>query len=226
MTDPIRILIADDHPLICTMVSMLLDKSAEMALVGQAHNGAETQTLCQTLQPDILLLDLSMAGPSPQEIITFVRAQVPATRILILTAYEGDQYFFGLLDQIAGYLLKTEPLDNICEAIRTIMEGGVWFSQPFIQRMVTRLTQFNRPMHQPTLTPREQQILHLTTQGSTNQTIADQLNIRERTVRYHLRNIYDKLGVQSRAEAIVWAIEMRLTWPTPTTDGLKAHGPS
>lgn len=213
MNTPIRILLADDHPLMLIMVKTLLDNDPNMVIVGEARDGHETQSLCRALQPNIILLDLDMAGPTPQEIITYLRRFTPDTKVLILTGYDGNHYFPQMLDHIAGYILKTEPPNKIREAICTIMQGGTWYSQAMIQTFFSQQRQHSNVLDAFNLTDREVEILQLSSQGGTNREIGTQLHISERTVRYHLRKIYDKLGVHSRAEAIAWAVKAELEQP-------------
>lgn len=210
MNDPIRIVVADDHPLFLTGLKTLLAKEPTLTIVGEARDGYEAQNLGQTLKPDIILLDLDMDGPPSHEIIQFLRTNTATTKILIVTSYTGDCYFPLILKQIDGYLLKIEPPETICAAIYTIMKGKTWFSQDVIQKIIWQQRSLAESVDQPKLTAREEEILQLVARGDTNRQISAQLNISGRTVQFHLHNIYDKLGINSRSAAIAWAFKTGL----------------
>src|SRR5688572_28411676 len=203
MTGPIRIVLADDHPLIRDGLRARLQAEPDIEVIGEAANGDEAQTRCLELQPDVVVLDLNMPGPPATETIAFFKDHCPQIRVLVLTAYNDDAYVRGLLAAgVAGYVLKDEAPDALVHAVRSVAHGGTWFSQPIVAQLVAP-----SPMEPggQQLTHRERQLLDLVAQGLDNIRIANQLHLSEQTVRNYLSRLYGKLGVQSRAEAIVWA---------------------
>ena len=204
MAERIRVLLADDHPLVRAGLRATLDAEPDLAVVGEAADGEETQQRCRELRADVLVLDLNMPGPRPSSTVAFVQEHCPESHVLILTAYDDDAYVRGLLAVgVAGYVLKDEAPDALVDAVRSVAHGGTWFSRP----VVTALTQpeSSHGSANPALTDRERQLLGLLAQGWDNVRIAGALHLREQTVRNYLSRLYDKLGVQSRSEAIVWA---------------------
>lgn len=205
MTGTIRVLIADDHPLLRAGLRDALSHAPDLALAGEAADGNETQRLCRALRPDVLLLDLRMPGPPPAATVAAVRACCPATQVLVLTAYRDPPYVREMTAAgVAGYLLKDEQPEAIVEAIRRAAAGGVWFSQAIV-RQLARPHAGADAVEGVALSSREQDVLRLVAGGKSNKAIAEELYIAEKTVRNHLTAIYDKLGVHDRAEAVVWA---------------------
>ncbi len=198
---PIRVLIADDHPLIRAGLGSTLAAEPGVLLVGEATNGDEVQRLCQELQPDVLLLDLRMPGPSALETVACLCQCCPATKVLMLTAYDDEAHVRWLVEAgVAGYLLKDEAPTTVAQAIRAVMRGDTWFSREVAEQLA-------RPVALPALSQRQRELLRLVALGMSNQQIADELCIAEVTVRFHLRNIYKKVSAHTRGEAIRWAIQ-------------------
>lgn len=203
-----KVLIADDHPLVRSGVRGTLSRSDECDIVGEAQDAKETLKLVEQLKPDLLILDLDMPGGPPEELAQSVRQVHPGLKILVLTAHNDDKILRRLTKvSISGYLLKDEAPENLLQAVRTIGQGAAWFSQAVAQRLLN-LHQQEDPV--PSLTPRERQILGLISQGKDNQSIAQQLALAEQTVRNYASVIYDKIGVASRVEAVVWARQQGL----------------
>lgn len=198
----IRVLLADDHPLVRSGIRTTLLREGYIDVVGEATNGAEVQALSQELNPDLLLLDLSMPGSSPLETIARVREVSADTRILVLTAYDDDAYIRGVIKVgVEGYLLKDEATEALVQAINTVIQGGTWFSRVVMQKFVdTR--QSSEPLD---FTPRELELLAGIAQGWDNRRLAAEFDLAEQTVRNYISRIYEKVGVRSRAEAVVWA---------------------
>lgn len=200
MTTTIRVILADDHPLIRTGLRMTLTAQPDIDLVGEATTGEEVQQLCLELQPDVLLLDLRMPGPHPQETIAFLREHCPPMKIIVLTAYDDDVYVRGMAAAgAAGYILKDEAPEAVVQAIYTTVGGGTWFSGSVVDKLI------NLEKGGANLNERERQILSGITQGWDNARIAKELDLAEQTIRNHTSHLYAKLGVKSRTEAIVWA---------------------
>lgn len=197
----ISIVIADDHPLIRSGLQSSLTSETGLRVVGQAANGEEAQRLCEDHQPDVLLLDLRMPGPSALETLAYLRQHSPHTRVLMLTAFDDEAHVRGLVEAgVAGYMLKEEAPTTVSEAIRAVMQGCTWFSQSVAQKLAM-------PTESTTLTQREQEVLRLLAHGETNQKIAEELCVAEITVRFHLRNIYSKIDAGTRAQAVRWAMQ-------------------
>lgn len=208
MTAPIRVLLADDHPLVRTGLRATLAAVPDIVLVGEATDGDQAQQLCQALRPDVLVLDLQMPGPLPTATVTFVHACCPGIHVLVLTGHDEDVYVRGLVAAgVAGYILKGEAPEVLVHAIRSVVRGGTWFSQPIVRTLL----QQTRPDQAaaPELTDRERQLLRLLLQGADNARIAATLHLGEQTVRSYLSRLYTKLGVHTRSAAIIWARDHR-----------------
>jgi len=217
--ETIRILIADDHPLVRCGVREVLRAAEDIALVDEASRGDEAQRLCRELQPDVLLLDLQMPGATATETIKCVREACGATRIIILTAYDDKVYVRQMLAAGAvGYILKDEVAEVVITAIRSVMQGGTWLSRRVLETLTTqpvsaeanaaelsltggrRSTSFTPPMTAP-LSRQQRTVLRLVEQDLTNDEIAQQLCISPKTVKKHLEDIYQRLHVHDRMTA-------------------------
>lgn len=199
----LRVLLADDHPLVRSGIRATLAGEEHIELVGEAKDGLEAQRLCFEHQPDLLLLDLSMPGPTPLETIAAVRARAPRTRVLVLTAYDDDTYVRGIMSAgVDGYLLKDEATEALLQAMTTLVRGGTYFSRAVVQRLAGGGEAAPPPAD---FTPREVEMLQGVARGWDNRRIAAEFELAEQTVRNYISRIYDKLGVHSRAEAVVWA---------------------
>lgn len=204
-TVPIRILLADDHPFLRAGIRAELAEEDDILIVGEAGTGDEVMALCAELMVDVLVLDLSMPGPPPRETVAFLKQHCPEMKILVLTAYQEEAYIRGMLALgVKGYLLKDEATEALVDAIRAVQRGEHWFSQPVLEKMATG---FGSEPNEMPLTTRELEILKLLRQGLTNKEIAYQLRIAERTVRYHVENLLDKLQARNRPEAVANAIQ-------------------
>jgi len=178
--------------------------------VGETADGHEAQRLSQDHNPNVLLLDLNMPGPPAVETVAYLREHCSQTKIVVLTAYSNDNYVRGVAGNIEGYVLKDEAPETVVQAIHAVMQGGVWFSKPIVEKLAQFAASEAPPDEQPTLTKRELEVLRLLARGYSNKRIAQELGIREPTVRFHLRNIYAKAGLQSRTEAVAWALQQDL----------------
>lgn len=202
MNDLIRVIVADDHPIVRAGLHTILAAGQGVELVGEATNGDEAWQLCRDLQPDVLLLDLHMPGPTPLETVTYLREQYPALKILILTAYNEDAYVHSLAAAgVAGYVLKDEASEVVVQAIHKTAEGGKWFSQPVVEKLVNGLPE------EAQLDDRERQILGMIARSWSNGRIATELGLAEQTVRNYVSQIYTKLKLDSRVQAALWARE-------------------
>ncbi len=205
MSPKIRVLLVDDHPLVRAGLRTTLTAKKELDLVAEAVDGYEARQLCLKHQPDVLLLDLNIPGPSAYETIAYLHEHCPATRVLILTAYDDDAYVRGMTAAgVKGYVLKDEAPETVTDAIRAVIKGGTWFSQTVVKK------QTRQKIEAPLLTERELQILSLIAQGLDNVQIAAELNLARQTVRNYVSRIYASLELHSRAEAVIWARERGL----------------
>ena len=211
MEAKIRVLLADDHPLVRAGIRATLMAQDDLELVGEAADGDQVQQLCQTQSPDVLLLDLHMPGPSALQTVAFLRERLPAIRVIMLTAYDDDAYVRSLVAAGAvGYILKDEAPEVVVRAIRTVMHGDTWFSRAIIEKL-------NQPSAQilqvgdAELTERERELLAMIGQGCDNAQIAETLSLAEQTVRNSISRLYAKLGLTSRAQAIIWTRERGFT---------------
>lgn len=200
-----RIVIADDHPLVRFGVKSTLARSEEHQVVGEASNAEEALRLVAELKPDLLTLDLNMPGIAPEELAAQAREHHPELKVLVLTAMDDEPTVRRLKKvRLSGYMLKDEAPENLLQAVRAIEQGAVWFSQSIAHKMMG-LDIAEDPA--PTLTARERQVLAQIARGLDNLAIANELSLAEQTVRNYASAIYEKIGATSRVEAAVWARE-------------------
>ena len=205
MSERIRVALADDHPCLRAGIRATLEATADMVVVGEAADGHAAQQVCQERRPAVLVLDLRMPGPSALETIAVVQDHSPTTRVMVLSAYRDAIYVRTLLARgIAGYLLKEADRAMVIAAIRTVARGGVWFS-PAIAARVVALAQ-GGPLTAPTA--RELEVLTAVAQGWTDEQIAAELTIMKCTVRFHLKKVFARLGVDGRVTAVLKAIQV------------------
>ncbi|MCC6168562.1 MAG: response regulator transcription factor [Caldilineaceae bacterium] len=206
----IRVLLVDDHPIIRSGIRMLLEQASDIVVVGETDRGDTVLALVERLKPDVLLLDMEMPGKSGVEVAGELQAAGASVRILVLSAYDDDQYISSLLAKGAvGYLTKDQAPGAIVEAVRGVARGEEgWFSRRAAAQ-IAALARKETTHSMLDLTEREEEVLKMLAQGWTNTRIANEMSVSERTVRFHLSNIYDKLGVSSRAEAIAWALRRK-----------------
>lgn len=203
---PIRVVIADDHSVVRKGIREFLAEEPDIVVVGEAKNGHEAVDFAVALQPDLVLMDVAMPELSGVEATRQIRAAAPQVRVLVLTAYDDDPYIYGLLDAGAsGYMLKTAESREIIRAIRTTAAGQSALDSAVTARLVARAAQSATTDH--TLSERERAVLRHAGQGLTNKQIGGELQISDRTVQNHLANIYAKLGVASRTEAVTEALQ-------------------
>lgn len=207
----IRVVLADDHPVVRSGIRTAFAASDNIQVVAEVDETSMIVPHCQALHPDVLLLDLRMPGPSPLTLIPTLHQKCPGLRVLVMSAYDD---LISVQQALAvgaiGYIRKDEPLESLIAALRIVAQGGSWFSDSVLNRLVAGINGELLTMTRPQLVEREQTILQLVVQGRSDQEISQQLGISERTVRYDLRNIYDKLNVTTRIEAAVCAVQLNL----------------
>jgi len=208
MTEPIRVLIADDHPLFRDGLSALVDEGPDTELAGSATTGTEAVDLAIATQPDVVVMDLHMPGLNGIEATRRIVADSPHIAVLVLTMFDDDDSIFSALRAGArGYLLKGADQEQIRAAIRAAANGEIIFGTQLAARMLAYFTAGATapPQAFPQLTDREREVLDLVAQGRANAAIAAKLGLSQKTVRNHVSNILTKLQVADRAQAIVQA---------------------
>ncbi len=199
-----RILIVDDHAILRGGLVSLLSTTDDLEVVGEAESGEEAVRLAEELEPDVVLMDLSMPGMNGVEATALIRAQDPSISILVLTSLADKSWIMEAVEAGAdGYLLKHAEPEVILDGIREVLRGRFAAGPP---RRAGRALQSPRRASQPAvLTDREEEVLRLVTQGLPNKSIARRLGISERTVKAHLTHIFQRVGVTDRTQAALWA---------------------
>jgi DNA-binding NarL/FixJ family response regulator len=202
----IRVLVADDHPIVRSGIVALLQTAPDVEVVGEATSGLEAVDLALALSPDLVLMDLRMPGIDGDEATARILAARPSVRVLILTTYESDDSILTAIEAGAsGYLLKAAPQEEILAGVRSVASGEVALAPSIAALLVQRL---KSPT--PTLSPRETEVLTLVAAGQSNPSIAATLFISEATVKTHLLHVFEKLGVSDRTRAVTKAMELGL----------------
>jgi DNA-binding NarL/FixJ family response regulator len=207
----ISVLLVDDHKIVREGTRQLLEQSTDIHVVGEASDGLEAVNLAAQIQPDVIVMDVRMPHLNGIEATRAITTRFPKIRVLILSAYDDDSYVFPLLEAGAsGYLLKTSSGAELAEAIHQVYAGQTALSPrvstKIVNRMNTRQVYRTNTMLEG-LTEREMEVLRATARGDTNKEIAAKLGISAQTVQVHLRNIFGKLLVGSRSEAVARAIQ-------------------
>jgi NarL family two-component system response regulator LiaR len=205
----IRVMIVDDHAVVRGGLSKFLMVHQDLELVGEAESGEEAIVLAQRLHPDIILMDLKMGGMDGVTATRLVREKCPGCRVIVLTSFAEDNMVQGALQAGAiGYLLKNVTVSELAAAIRSAYAGRMTLSSEATEALVHSTTQ--PVVHGDELTEREREVLTLLVDGLSNQEIADKLFLGIGTVKFHVRNIYSKLGVDNRVAAVTLAMQRHL----------------
>jgi NarL family two-component system response regulator LiaR len=210
-----RILIADDHPLLREALCQVFSNQKDMEIIGQAGNGEEAIDLASQLKPDILVMDIMMPKFDGLEASRQIKKITPNTAILILTAYDDDNYVLGLLEAGAtGYLMKSAKGQDLVEAVRAVRAGESVLHPKIIEKLLKQAmakpTETVGPKIKDLLSDREMEMLKLLATGMSNKEIAGKLCLSLRTVKAHMSNIFTKMNVASRSEALVEALKKGL----------------
>jgi DNA-binding NarL/FixJ family response regulator len=212
----LRVLLADDHAIVRKGIREFLEEDGEVTVVAEASGGAEAVRLAGEHRPAVAVLDVQMPGVNGIEATRQLKAAYPEIRVLILTAYDEDPYVFALLRAGAdGYVLKNSDPDDLVRAVKAVAGGGMVLDPAVAARVIAQATT-GKPAHKPAsateksdpLSERELEVLRLAAHGLTNKVIAAELGVSDRTVQGHLANIYGKLGVAGRTEAVTKALKL------------------
>jgi DNA-binding NarL/FixJ family response regulator len=202
------VVIADDQQLFANGLARIIGIQTDMEVVGEAHTGEEAISLCLHEEPDIVLMDLSMPGIGGLSATRKILSLLPRTRVLILTVHTDDAHVFqGIKAGAQGYILKDCTPEELTRAIRTVHAGETIMSQDIARRTLTTFESIRSNTEiTPNLTERELEVIKALAQGKSNKEIAQTLGISEKTVRNHASNIYNKLHIFDRTQAVIYAI--------------------
>jgi DNA-binding NarL/FixJ family response regulator len=220
----IRVLLADDQALVRAGFRMILEAQDDIDVVGEAGDGTEAITLAQACAPDVVLMDVRMPGLDGIAATRAIVGEHPATRVLVLTTFDLDDYVYDALTAGAsGFLLKDVSRDDLVAAVRVIAKGDALLAPAVTRRLLADFVR-NRPPRRPaatgssvaTLTARESDTLGLLAKGLSNAAIAAELVVSEHTVKTHVGNVFLKLGLRDRVHAVIYAYEHGVVRPTET----------
>jgi DNA-binding NarL/FixJ family response regulator len=201
ITTPIRVLCADDHPLVRKGIASILANETDVVLVGEAGSGEEAVEQFRKLKPDVVLMDLRMPDMNGIEATRIIRSEAPETKIIALTSYDGDQDIYRAIEAgVRGYILKEMVHTEVLRAIRTVHAG----KRLMPAEVAERLSEY---FPQMALTPREVEVLRLVAKGMANKEIAHQLGTASGTIKMHIQNILAKLDAADRTHAVTIALE-------------------
>ncbi|HET7479908.1 MAG TPA: response regulator transcription factor [Rubrobacteraceae bacterium] len=209
----IRVAIVDDQRLFATGLARIIGAQPDMEVVGEAHTGEEGVSLCAEVEPDVVLMDLSMPVMNGVSATRKIRTILPRTRVLILTVHTDDAHVFqGIKAGAQGYILKDCTPEDLTRAIRTVYAGDTIMAQDIARKMLTTFEgiRANNADIAPHLTERELDVVKALARGMSNKEIAQTMNISEKTVRNHASNIYKKLHIFDRTQAVLYAIRKGL----------------
>jgi DNA-binding NarL/FixJ family response regulator len=211
MSARIKVLLADDHAVVRKGIREFLEEAGDVAVVAEAGTGDEALTAIREQRPDVAVLDIQMPGGTGLEVTRAVRAEQLPVGVLILTAYDDDPFVMTALQAGAnGYVLKTAEPEELVAAVRAVHQGQSALDPAIVGKVMSQLTGGPAPGLVEPLSAREIEVLRLAAQGLTNKAIGARLNISDRTVQGHLANVYGKLAVGNRTEAVTRAMQLGL----------------
>jgi DNA-binding NarL/FixJ family response regulator len=207
-----EILIVDDHPVVRIGIRSMLEDNEDLVVIGEAKNGRQALELFRERHPDVVLLDMDLPDICGTEVLKRMKEEAEEVPILALSAHDDDEYINALLDGgLSGYVVKEEAPDTLVKAVRAVAAGEKgWISRRIMDNMTSRSRE-KENFKNIGLTRREYEVLSIMARGKTNQEIAVQLGISEKTVERHIQGVYSKLGVVSRVEAAVTFVRSGLT---------------
>jgi DNA-binding NarL/FixJ family response regulator len=206
----IRVLVADDHPIVRAGIVGLLSAAVDIDVVGEAVDGLDAVRLAAELEPDLVLMDLRMPALDGAEATARIIDARPTAKVLVLTTYETDEHILGAIEAGAsGYLLKAAPEAEILAGVRSVVAGETVLAPSIAAKLVSRVRQ-DATSAAPSISPRELEVLRLVAEGRSNPEIARTLFIGEATVKTHLLHVFEKLEVNDRTRAVTRAMELGL----------------
>ena len=214
-TAPIRVLLVDDHSVVRMGLRAFFDQLEDIDVVGEASDGSEGVALTRRLKPDVVLMDLLMPNMDGITAIGRIKAELPETEIVTMTSFIEEEKVTSALEAGAsGYVLKDAEAEEVAQAIRAAFAGEVHLD-PAVARLLAQRLRTKKPEDElvEPLTDRERDVLRLLGQGMSNKEIGSELFITERTARTYVSNILGKLGLASRTQAALWAVEHKLAEP-------------
>jgi DNA-binding NarL/FixJ family response regulator len=198
----IHILLVDDHPIVREGLRAVLEVQPDFQVIGEAGSGMEAVDRILQLRPDVILLDLQMPDIDGVEVLQQIKAQQPEAKVIVFTAFDTDERILSAVQAGAqGYLLKGAPREELFNAIRVVHAGGSLL-QPVVTSKLLRQVSSGYHTEAPLLTEREMEVLRLLSTGALNKEIANELKISERTAKFHVSSIMNKLGASNRTEAV------------------------
>ena len=213
----IRVLVADDQNLFREMMVGYLKRETDIEVIGEAESGAETISQVKTLRPDVVLLDIQLGDMDGIEVTHLIKSQDPDCRVVLLTGFHNEEYIFQAFKiGCSGYLSKDTSMEKVMEAVRKAFKGDALLEPADTTRIIREYEQIDRlhksrgndkPHDDIKLTPREREILALIADALSNQEIADKLFISEYTVKTHVSNLFRKLGINDRVQAVLYALQ-------------------
>ena len=211
---PIRVLLVDDHAVVRMGLRAFFDLLPDIEVVGEASDGSEGVALCRRLVPDVVLMDLLMPNMDGITAIGRIKAELPETEIVTMTSFIEEEKVTAALEAGAsGYVLKDAEAEEVAQAIRAAYAGEVHLDPQVARMLAQRMRAKREPQPVEPLTEREKDVMRLLGQGMSNKEIGAALFITERTARTYVSNILGKLGLASRTQAALWAVEHRLAEP-------------
>jgi len=206
---PIKVLIVDDHAVVRDGLTTMMGRQRDMVVVGEAKNGLEATEMARDLRPHVILMDLRMPELDGVEAMRRIHAESTDVNFIVLTTYDSDEYIFDAIEAGAkGYLLKDASREELFEAVRAVHRGESLIQPGIASRVLDRFAQLSRQASEvEILSGREIEVLQLVARGSANKEIAGALSISESTVKTHVANIFQKLDVNGRTDAVTQALQ-------------------
>ena len=206
----IKVVLVDDHAVLRDGLKTIITNEEDIQVIAEATNGKELLSIVEREIPDVIVMDINMPEQNGIELTSIIKMKYPTIKILMLTMYKHDEYFMMAIKEGAdGYLLKDSPSDEVISAIRTVNKGESVIHTSLTKKLFM-LHQVDKNQDDKTLTDREKEVLLCLVEGLTNKEIASKLYISDKTVKIHVSNIFRKLEVKSRSQAIIYAVQNKL----------------